>query len=70
MSANKKARDGTRTCGLDLGKVAFRQLSHSREVAEAKSVDSLPLFHYKTLKEGAVLNIDVSTLKMLIVPSR
>ena len=27
---NKKARDGTRTRGLDLGKVALHQLSHSR----------------------------------------
>ena len=26
----KKARDGTRTRGLDLGKVALHQLSHSR----------------------------------------
>ncbi len=28
--SNKKARDGTRTRGLDLGKVALHQLSHSR----------------------------------------
>ena len=26
----KRARDGTRTRGLDLGKVALHQLSHSR----------------------------------------
>lgn len=26
----RKARDGTRTRGLDLGKVALHQLSHSR----------------------------------------
>ena len=26
----KEARDGTRTRGLDLGKVALHQLSHSR----------------------------------------
>ena len=30
FSRNKKARDGTRTRGLDLGKVALHQLSHSR----------------------------------------
>ncbi len=30
FSDNKKARDGTRTRGLDLGKVALHQLSHSR----------------------------------------
>ena len=29
-SCMKKARDGTRTRGLDLGKVALHQLSHSR----------------------------------------
>ena len=30
LCENKKARDGTRTRGLDLGKVALHQLSHSR----------------------------------------
>ena len=30
FNVNKKARDGTRTRGLDLGKVALHQLSHSR----------------------------------------
>lgn len=29
-TGSKKARDGTRTRGLDLGKVALHQLSHSR----------------------------------------
>ena len=39
----KKARDGTRTRGLDLGKVALHQLSHSR-----MSVFSRQVIYYRT----------------------
>ena len=37
----KKARDGTRTRGLDLGKVALHQLSHSRILCFFEGLASL-----------------------------
>ncbi len=45
MNFRKRARDGTRTRGPDLGKVVLHQLSHSRTYC------LLPDTKYKAVKE-------------------
>ena len=56
----KRARDGTRTRGLDLGKVALHQLSHSR-----MSVFSRQVIYYRTEFEKSSTFFNFFTLFFL-----